>query len=197
MNVYDISKDLLLVSLVTNRVSPEEVSSQLWRSELLVEHGDKLLGRWERAYIVGNCFVLCLTFCSAINSFNGAPQLGDICLLLQGLNKISKCLPFVCVNAVLDVIIQSWQFGRGVVSFTEVISSCHHIQYFCWYRFLILVEPDCKLLGRWERLCRLVGMWCDDALSRTVWNIFSSLLQSVGREACSGRPPLLVCICPS
>ena len=44
----------------------------------------------------------------AINSFNGSPQLGDICLLVQGLNKISPFLPFVWVEVVLDVIIQSW-----------------------------------------------------------------------------------------
>ena len=84
-------------------------------------------------------------------------------------------LPFVCVDAVLDVIIQSWQFRRGGISFTEVISSCHHIQYLCWFSWSV---------------CRPVGMWCDAALSRTVRN------KSVGRE-CSGRSPLLVCICPS
>ena len=58
-------------------------------------------------------------------------------LVVQGLNKISPFLPFVCVDAVLDVIIQSWQFRRGGISFAEVISSCHHIQYICWYRFLV------------------------------------------------------------
>ena len=31
-------------------------------------------------------------------------------------------------------------------------------------------------------LCRPMGMWCDAALSRIVRTIFSSLLQSVGRE---------------
>ena len=30
--------------------------------------------------------------------------------LVQGLNKMSPFLSFVCVDAVLDVIIQSWQF---------------------------------------------------------------------------------------
>ena len=40
-----------------------------------------------------------------INSFNSSPQLGDICLLVQGLNKISPFVSFVCVDAVLDVII--------------------------------------------------------------------------------------------
>ena len=51
--------------------------------------------------------------------------------------KISPFLPFVCVDAVLDVIIQCWQFKRGGVSFTEVISFCYHIQYLCWYSFLV------------------------------------------------------------
>ena len=32
---------------------------------------------------------------------------------VQGLNKISPFLPFVCVDAVLDVIIQSLLFRRG------------------------------------------------------------------------------------
>ena len=51
--------------------------------------------------------VLFLTFCSAINSFNRSPQLGDICLLVQGLNKISLfCVRRCgsrCHNSVLAV----------------------------------------------------------------------------------------------
>ena len=74
---------------------------------------------------------------SAINSSKGYPQLGDICLLVPALNKISQLLPIVCIDAVLDVMIQSWQFRRGGISFTEIISSCHHIQYLRWYRFLV------------------------------------------------------------
>ena len=104
-----------------------------------------------------------------INSFNGSPQLGDICLLVQDLNKISPFLPFVCVDAVLDVIIQYWQFRRGGISFTEVILSCHYIKYSAGTGFS-------------RSLCRPVGMWCDAAFSRTVRKIFSSLWQFVGRE---------------
>ena len=74
---------------------------------------------------------------------------------------MSQFVPFVYVDAVLDVIIK---FKRCGVSFTEVISSNHHIQYFCW----ILHRP--------------VVMWCDAALRRTVIKMFSSLWQSVGRE---------------
>ena len=49
----------------------------------------------------------------------------------------SPFLSFVCVDAVRDVIIQSLQFRQGGISFTDVISSCHHIQYLCWYMFLV------------------------------------------------------------
>ena len=123
VNVCAISKDFLFSSLVTNRVSLEDVC----------------LPRFD----VFNCWLNLAASCledenelplkiiasfSAINSFNGSPQLGDICLL-------NFCL--VCVDAVLNVIIQSWQFGRGGIYCTEVISSCHHIQYLCWYRFLV------------------------------------------------------------
>ena len=106
----------------------KKCSSQLWRVELLV----------------ANCLddeneipLKIIYSFSAINFFNGSPQLGDICLLVQGLNYISLFLPFVCIDAVLDVILQSWQFRQGGVSFTEVISSCYHIQYLCWYMFLV------------------------------------------------------------
>ena len=102
VNVCAISKDFLFVSLVTNRVSLEEVCLPSF----------DVLNCWL------NLVVSCLDYAnelpltviasfsasrSAINSFNGSPQLGDICLLVQGLNKISPFLPFVCVDAVLDV----------------------------------------------------------------------------------------------
>ena len=168
VNVCAISKDFLLVSLVTNRVSLEEVCLpsfdvlNCWLNLVASCLDD------ENELPFFNCFDLCLTFCSAINSFNGSPQLGDICLLVLGINKISQFFPFVCVDAVLDVIIQSWQFRRGGISFTEVILHRHHIQYLCWCRFLV------------ESVSSL-GMWCDAALSRTVRKIFSFLWQSVGR----------------
>ena len=128
VNIGAISKDFLFVSLVTNWVSLEEVC----------------LPSFDVLNLVASCLddeneipLNVIALFSAINSFNSSPQLGDICLLVQGLDKISQFLPFVCVDAVLDVIIQSWQFRRGGISFMEVISSCHHIQYLCWYRFLM------------------------------------------------------------
>ena len=41
--------------------------------------------------------------------FNSSPQLGHVCLLVHGFNKVSPFLPFVCTDAVLDGFIQSWQ----------------------------------------------------------------------------------------
>ena len=61
--------------------------------------------------------------------------------MVHVLNKISSFLPFMLTDAFLDVFIQSWQFRRGVVSFAEVVSSGHHVQYLCWYRFLVESGP--------------------------------------------------------
>ena len=86
VNVCAISKDFFFVSLVTNRVSPEEVSLPTF----------DVLNCW--LDLAASCLddenelplkviaSFCLTFCPAINSFNRSPQLGDICLLVQGLN---------------------------------------------------------------------------------------------------------------
>ena len=59
-----------------------------------------------------------------------------ICLLVRGLNKISKFLPFMSTDVFLDVFIKCWQFRHGWVSFVGVVSPGHHIQFLCWYRFL-------------------------------------------------------------
>ena len=87
VNGCAISKNFLLVSLVTYQASHEEVCL----------HSFNGLNCWlnlaaSYLYDEGNFLVLCLTFCSAIKSFNGSPHLGDICLLVQGLNKISQFL---------------------------------------------------------------------------------------------------------
>ena len=138
VNVCAISKDFLFVSLVTNRVSLEEVCLP--------------------SFDVLNCWLNLVASClddeneiplKVIASFSASrfalPSIPLIILhsLVASVfwSKVSTkslhFLPFVCVNVVLDVIIQSRQFRRGGISFTEVISSCHHIQYFCWYRFLV------------------------------------------------------------
>ena len=56
----------------------------------------------------------------------------------------SPILPFMCTDAFLNVFIQSCQFGRGRVSFAEVVWSGHHVQYLCWYRFLIESVPSSR-----------------------------------------------------
>ena len=63
-----------------------------------------------------------LTFCSAINSFNSSPQLGNVCLLIHGLNKIS-IFSFVYADAVLDVLFSLGNSGEVVISFGHCISA--------------------------------------------------------------------------
>ena len=116
-----ISIGFLLVFLITNRGSLEE----------------ECLPSFE----VLNCLLTLAAIClddeneiplkvivlfSAVNSFDSS-QLGNICLLVHVLNKISPFLPLMLKDAFLDVFIQSWQFRRGGISFTEVISSSHLI----------------------------------------------------------------------
>ena len=120
VNVCAIFKDFVSVN---NRVSPEEVYLDGWMvldgyvdSNLPDERSSS--GRFHH---VQAGVVLCLTFCSVINYFNSSPQLGDICLLVQGLNKISPLLAFVYVDAVLYVIIQSWHFKRGGLTYGKHI----------------------------------------------------------------------------
>ena len=135
VNVCAISIGFLLVSLVTNRVSLEEEGLPIFE--------------------VLNLAVSCLddeneiplkviTSFSAVNFFDSSPQLGKICLLLLVLNKISPFFPCMCADAFLDVFIQSWQFRRSGVSFPEVISTGHHFQYLCWYRFLVESVPSSR-----------------------------------------------------
>ena len=50
-------------------------------------------------------------------------------------------LPLMLTDAFLNVFIQNWQFIRGGVSFAEVVSSGHHVQYLCWYMFLVESVP--------------------------------------------------------
>ena len=78
-------------------------------------------------------FILCLAFCSAINSFNSSPQLGHVCLLVHGFNQVS---PFcrLCTQ------MRFWMVLFNLGSSGEVGSllwSVHHVQYLCWYSFLM------------------------------------------------------------
>ena len=146
VNVCAISKDFLFVSLVTNQVSLEEV--------------------FLPSFDVLNCWLILAAIClddatelplKVIASFSSSrfalPSIPLMFLhsLVASLfwSKVStKSLNFCLLCAVLDVIIQSWQFRRGEISFTAVITSNisagtgffyggHHIQYLRWYRFLV------------------------------------------------------------
>ena len=128
VNVCAIPKDFLFVSPVSNWVLPEEVCLPSFDM---------------------NCWLNLVAIClddenklplKVIASFS-APRFALPSIPLMVLHSLvisvfwskvstkslSQFLPFVCVDAVLDVIIQSWQ----------AISSCHHIHYLCWYRFLM------------------------------------------------------------
>ena len=52
-------------------------------------------------------------------------------------SKSLHFFPFMLRDAFVDFFIQSRQFRRGAISFAEVVSSGHHVQYLCWYRFLV------------------------------------------------------------
>ena len=81
VNVRDISNTFLLVSLITIRISLEVCPPSV-----------QVFNCWLN--LVATCldddyelpFKVIASF-SAINSFNGSLQLGDICLLVQGLKK--------------------------------------------------------------------------------------------------------------
>ena len=169
VNVRTISNGFLLVSLVTTLVSLEEVCLPSF----------EVLNCWLN--LVASCLddenEIPLKVIASFSASRFALPWIPLIVLHSLVTSVfwsmastkSPFFPFVHTDAVLDGFIQSWQFRWGGVSFTEVISSVHHVQYLCWYSFLMeSVGP--------------VGMWCDAALSRTVRKIFSSLWQSVGRE---------------
>ena len=105
VNVRTISNGFLLVSLVTTLVSFEEVCLASF----------EVLNCWLN--LVASCLddeneipLKVIASFSAINSFNSYPQLGHVCLLIHGFNKVSPFFPFVHTDAGLDGLIQSWQF---------------------------------------------------------------------------------------
>ena len=143
VKVSAISIGFLLVSLVTNRVSLEE--------------------EWLPSFEVLNCLLNLAASClddeneiplKEIASFSAVrfalPSIPLIVLhsliiyVLWSMfsTKSLHFFLFMLTDAFLDVFIQSWQFRRGVVSFAEVVSSGHHVQYLCCYRFLVESVPS-------------------------------------------------------
>ena len=158
----------LFVSLVTNRVSHEEVclpSFDVLNCWLNVEASclddENELPLKVIASLSASCFAPPIPF-KVIHS-----MVTSVFWSKVSTKAIYFCT-FVYVDTVLDVLIQSWQFKQGGVSFTEVISSCHQPS---------ISAGRCSSCSR----CRLVGMWYNAALSRTVRKI-PSLWQYVGRD---------------
>ena len=116
-----------------------------------------------------NCFILCLVHSSAINSLNSSPQLGQVCLLVDGVNKSSHFCR-LCTQMRFWMSLFNLGSSCEVGSFLiEVISSVHHVHYLCLYMSLIEYVASSGDV-----------VW--PALSRNVRKIFSSLCQPVGRE---------------
>ena len=100
VNVCAIFKDFIFVSLVTNRVSLEDVCLPIF----------DMVNCWLN--LVASCLddeneiplKVIASFSASRFALPSIPLIvGDICLLVQCLNRISPFLPLVCV----DVIIQS------------------------------------------------------------------------------------------
>ena len=105
VNVHAISNGLFLVSHVTTWVSLEEVC--LPSFEVL----NCCLNLVASCLDDGNEIPLnIIASFSAINSLNSSPQLGQVCLLDHGFNKVSQFFLFVHTYTVLEGFIQSWQF---------------------------------------------------------------------------------------
>ena len=67
-----------------------------------------------------------------MNSCDSSTQLGKIYILVYGLS-IFAAYVHRCVSGCL----YSWDIRQGGVSFAGVVSSGHHVQYLCWYMFLV------------------------------------------------------------
>ena len=141
VKVSAISIGFLLVSLVTNRVSLECLPSIEVLNCLLNLAVSCLDDENEIPLRVIASFSA-VRFCSAVNSFDSSPLLGNICLMVHVLNKISQFWSFMVTDAFLDVFIKCWQFRRGGGSSGEVVSYGHHVQYLCWYRFIVDSVPS-------------------------------------------------------
>ena len=144
VNVSAISMGFILVSLVTNGVFLEE--------ECLP------------SFVVLNLATSCLddeneillkviASFSAVISFDSSPQLGKIIVLLHVLNKISQFFPFMLTD------VRFWMSLFSLGSSDEVASLLRKSS-----RLVITSSISAGTCSSWS-LCRLVGMWCDAALS--------------------------------
>ena len=112
VNVRTNSNGFLLVSLVTTLVSLEEVclpSFEVINCWLNLEASclddENKIPLKVIASFSASRFAL-----PSIPLIVSSPQLGHVCLLVHGFNKVSPFFPFVHTDAVLDSFIQYWQF---------------------------------------------------------------------------------------
>ena len=170
MNVRVIYNGFLLVSLVTTRVSLEEVC--LPSFEVLtcwLNLMASCLDDENEIPLKVNCFVFCLAFCSAINSLLVLHSLGRSVFWALVSTKSLHCFRFYTQ-------IRFWMALLNLGSSGEVGSLLRRSS-----RLFITPSIFAGTASSWS-MWRPVGMWCDAALSRMVRKIFSSLWQSVGRE---------------
>ena len=129
VNVCAISKDFLFVSLVTNRGWPEEVCLPSF----------DVLNCWLN--MAANCLddEIKLPF-KVIASFSASRfVLPSIPLMV--LHSLVTSVFWSRVSTKYQLFSFCGRRGgsgcHNSVPFTEVIWSCHHKQYLCWYRFLV------------------------------------------------------------
>ena len=121
VNGRAISNGFLLVSIVTTLISLKEIC--LPSSEVLncwLNLVASCLDDDNAIPLKVICFVLCLAFCSAINSFNSSPQLGQICLFSpwfqQSISIFSVCAHRYgsgCLYSILAVQVRWGLFYGG------------------------------------------------------------------------------------
>ena len=84
--------------------------------------------------IVGNCFVLCLTFCSVINAFNNCPPLCNIVYNFQSAYKASHRCETVLLEVYNDIVTT---IGRGncamlvLLDLFDAFDTIDHANPFC------------------------------------------------------------------
>ena len=170
VNFCAISKDFLFVSLVTNRVSLEEVCLP--------------------SLDVLNCWLNLAASC--LDDENELPL-----KLIASFSTSRFALPSIPLMVLHSLVASVFWYKVSTKSLLFSVcvricgSGCHNsvlggsgeVGSILWRSSRLVITSNISAgTGSSWNLYRPVGMWCDDALSKTVRKIFSSLWQSVGRE---------------
>ena len=168
VNVCAISKDFLFVSLVTNRVSLEEVC---------LPNFDVL-----------NCWLNFVASC--LDDENEIPLMviASFSASRFALSSITLIVLHTLVTSVVWSMV-STKYLHFACCVRRCGSGCHNSVLAVQVRSLlrrssrlVITSNISAGTGSSWSLCRPVEMWCDAALNRTVRKTFTSLWQSVGRE---------------